>query len=375
MANLFNSGGLQGLALMASAMSNKPGNFFSTLQMLDQMDQRTKAEAKEAKKEASALNYLKSAGLMNGRVGDMQQAPQIADQVFGGFGPETDTSQIDLMKAAGPENLLNSRLSSLQPDYKAVDGIGLVDTHAKGGPKVVIAPGPKAPQFETIYDSQGREQKVQVLPDGSYKPIGGPKAGTVGPERWELLPPDEAAARGLPKGGTYEISSNGQTRAVVAPTKEMGPAAMKVANAEIGAKGILYGLDKFKTAIKEAPDGAQMSSLFGGMTPAGQKLNTAWTNAALLAKGEELYNLGVLSGPDLGIIQKALPDPSTAGGALKDKASYYEAIKQVEDLVNARLKATQDAYGGDQSPAPKAPARPPGPPPIGKNGKPMIWVP
>jgi hypothetical protein len=79
-----------------------------------------------------------------------------------------------------------------------------------------------------------------------------------------------------------------------------------------------------------------------GMTT---KANTAYNVAALLAKGEALFNLGVLNGPDLEVIRRTLPDPSTFKGASADKAAIDEAVGQVSALLKARLAAKEKQIG------------------------------
>lgn len=320
---------------------------------------------------------------------DSVARPGIEDQVFRNIAPNTDAGKFNTVESfrkatpAFDPAFLQSQIGKMFPAPEEAFTVG--ENQVRYGSKgQILGRGPaKAPETFKVGSTRDVRRGSQIVteelqPDGvTWEPIGSGDAfaPTQPKETWSLLSPEQATAKGLPRGGTYEISNQGQTRAVVAPTKEMGPAAMKVAQAKIGSNAILYGLQKFRTAIEEAPEGAQMSALMGGMTPAGQKLNSAWTNAALLAKGEELYNLGVLSGPDLDIIQKALPDPSTKGGALKDKETYYTAIKQVEDLVNQRLKDTQSAFGDDptaQSPKADSPFKE-GATATGTNGQKIVY--
>jgi hypothetical protein len=119
----------------------------------------------------------------------------------------------------------------------------------------------------------------------------------------------------------------------------------KLKQAEVEAKGLLSALDSFGAAIDGATNADFLSALGGGVTEGGTKLNNAWTNAALLAKGEALYNLGVLSGPDLSIIQKALADPSTIRGSVTTKEAYKEQIKGIKQTVQNKIDNYRQLYG------------------------------
>lgn len=283
--------------------------------------------------------------LKNPIIGQLMQAPQFREQMA--------------------QQVMASTLPKTPQLQEVAPGASLVPIDTRTGlPQTTgIFTAPAAPREAKLSDLAQLKADLDAgrIDEPTYRAAVA-KANYIAPrdtpETWKQLSTEEAAAKGLPKGGTYEVSSRGQTRAVVNPTKEMGPAAMKLANAEVGANSILYALDKFEKEINDAPDGAQMQAFLGGLTPAGQKLNTAWTNAALLAKGEDLFNLGVLSGPDLDIIQKSLPDPTTKGGALKDKETYKAGINTIRDLVKFKLGQVQRTYGGGNEPA-QAPAAPP----------------
>jgi hypothetical protein len=74
-------------------------------------------------------------------------------------------------------------------------------------------------------------------------------------------------------------------------------------------------------------------------------LNTSWNSAALLAKGESLFNLGVLNGPDLEILRRALPDPSTFKGATTSAEGMKASVDKIIDLVQTRIAAKERQVG------------------------------
>lgn len=138
---------------------------------------------------------------------------------------------------------------------------------------------------------------------------------------------------------------------------EMG----KLREAKAEAETIINALDDYKA---EMAKGAGVRGMLGGTTPQ----TTAYNNAALLAKGEALFNLGVLNGPDLDIIRRTLPDPSTVGGSVLTNAKDREAaIEKVKNLLRYKIAAKERAMGiappspqGASNPAPAAPAAPQG---------------
>lgn len=122
----------------------------------------------------------------------------------------------------------------------------------------------------------------------------------------------------------------------------------KLRNIETEAEGILDALDTFKQTRKQAGAGERFQSAAGLPTA----LNSSYNNAALLAKGEALYNLGVLNGPDLDIIRRTLADPGTVRGAVTSQETVNAQIDQIKGLLQQRLATARRQYGGD-SPAPQ----------------------
>ena len=120
---------------------------------------------------------------------------------------------------------------------------------------------------------------------------------------------------------------------------------------EAGAEPLLDTLAEFAETVKMAKPEDWASAFAGGTTEGGRKLTSGWTNASLMAKGEELYNLGVLAKEDLVVLQNSLPNPSTLTGAATSKEAYITAITAMENLINRRLRAARRQYGDPNSPA------------------------
>jgi hypothetical protein len=127
-------------------------------------------------------------------------------------------------------------------------------------------------------------------------------------------------------------------REVAGPTpKDM----QDLRTARSDAIGIVASLNDFKKSFENAGTLESAKSAMGFNTP----LNTSWNSAALLAKGESLFNLGVLNGPDLEILRRALPDPSTFKGATTSAEGMKASVDKIIDLVQTRIAAKERQVG------------------------------
>lgn len=115
----------------------------------------------------------------------------------------------------------------------------------------------------------------------------------------------------------------------------------KLQMARTEAATITSALDDFRREFKNAGTWDSLKSVAGANTP----VNTAYNNAALLAKGEALYNLGVLNGPDLDIIRRTLPDPSTPKGIMTSPENASIAVDKVIDLLQTRIASRERQLG------------------------------
>lgn len=78
------------------------------------------------------------------------------------------------------------------------------------------------------------------------------------------------------------------------------------------------------------------------------RLKTAYTDFQMELK--ELFNLGVLNGPDLSILSKALTDPTTLasyGRALIDSSIFVDQVNHFRDKLDSTRKSTLKQYGGN----------------------------
>lgn len=115
----------------------------------------------------------------------------------------------------------------------------------------------------------------------------------------------------------------------------------KLHTARSEAATIVSALEDFRREFENTGTWSALKSVAGATTP----VNTAYNTAALLAKGEQLFNLGVLNGPDLDIIRRTLPDPSTAKGAMTSTQDMGSAVNKVIDLLQTRLASREKQLG------------------------------
>jgi len=73
-----------------------------------------------------------------------------------------------------------------------------------------------------------------------------------------------------------------------------------------------------------------------------QTLKSAYSNAMLAVK--EAAELGALSGPDMGIVEQNMPDPSTFGGLIKGKGAATQGVKSALSLVARKASNLNDVY-------------------------------
>jgi hypothetical protein len=177
---------------------------------------------------------------------------------------------------------------------------------------------------------------------GGGGPMTAPAAATVPAQ---AAPGNDAAA----------VGPDGRTRVDPATQPTAGDRT-RLRQLEVEAQGVLDAFQAFRDARRNAGLVERGFTAAGIPTP----LATAWTNAALLAKGEALFNLGVLNGPDLQIIQRAISDPSTMRGFFTGEATANAQITQIENLIRSRLESARRQYGAPLPPAPQGQTAGPG---------------
>jgi hypothetical protein len=185
--------------------------------------------------------------------------------------------------------------------------------------------------------------KVIQLSDGSTM--------FFGPQGLVTQPP-----QGVPNGGGAQPPQPGQP----APASSAPPGAVQLGGpkqtkemedykkARIEFERINAAAQDFLKEWNSTSSNDRLRSLTGANTP----LNTSYNILALLSKGEALFNLGVLNGPDLALIRRTLPDPSTLLSGLTKPEDVEKAVGKVVGIMQGSIATREKSLGI----APTAPA-------------------
>ena len=223
---------------------------------------------------------------------------------------------------------------------------------------VLLTGDPASPEYALSYSHLS---KARTTLDEQGRPV------TIQPMDLSAVrkPAGLAAAPAAAGGGTTTTTPGGGTVTVgdsVAP-KGPGQAEMaKLRTARAEAEQITSAASDFKKEWEKATPLERARSLTGANTP----LNAAYNNFALLAKGDALFKLGVLNGPDLEIIRRTIPDPSTGKSIMTTQGDVTSSVDKVLSILNAGITATEKQLkigqpaqpGATQPPAQGAPKPP-----------------
>ncbi len=189
------------------------------------------------------------------------------------------------------------------------------------GQLVTITPQLPPTIRQPVYPNQGGAPQAQspAAPNAGGLPVPAPSpAAAPAPQQTGEVPQQVAPGVAVQN---------------VAPPR-VSPADKKMLDqATTDAAVLTNALNDYVGAFQKAGPGENIKSVLGVNTP----VNTAFSNAALMAKGESLFNLGVLNGPDLDIIRRTLPDPSTLKGQSAGPEAAKAAAQQISRLIQDRV--------------------------------------
>ena len=225
---------------------------------------------------------------------------------------------------------------------------------------ILATADPSSPAYKIAYN-YAAQPKTQVAADGTIvtvkpdlsafnKPVMGAPAVTS--ETGEIITPVPAPApSGTSSPLPNTVNVDGTEITTIQGNRPSSTDKSTLKEVKSGADTIKAELKKFSDAIDSASNEDFLAALGGGVTEGGQKLTGLWTTTALSAKGKALLDLGVLNGPDLEVMQRMLPNPSSLTGSLASKKAYKQAIKNVESFIDDRVKAYEMQYGQQLAPA------------------------
>jgi len=197
-----------------------------------------------------------------------------------------------------------------------------------------------------IYDAQGMPigtpQQLRKTPTIGDMTAQGNLALSQNQEAWKRANPGyeiiqtETGSVGVNKNNPRDvvpISLDGQAVG-------MKPPPTKLIEVDTQLSALAGSLKAFKDEVaKRKITGAK--GLFTGEDTA----NMTSKYTALLMGVKDLYTLGALTGPDMGIIENQLQNPATWAGAMTSKKAFDAQIQTIEDMLRRNHINTETAFG------------------------------
>lgn len=215
--------------------------------------------------------------------------------------------------------------------------------------RALIAPLQK--DIEEISHLSGRDPRrflnaIEAQINVPVAPTLSPDAKIAEQVRQEALKKKLRVEAGLEKGDGGGVASGTDT-----PTREMTTAQKnELARGEAAVISLMKELDGFEKLVEEGGAGANPYSAYAG------KVTQSRRNLQLQLK--ELFNLGVLNGPDLELMDSLIPDPmldlNPIGGGgvnipINIKERSREMLAQLRGQINTMIEAKREAFAGVKS--------------------------
>jgi hypothetical protein len=262
---------------------------------------------------------------------------------------------------------MTEKMKPAGPDYQFMqgpDGSVARGDRTSGG-FAVLQPGMPKPA-DPVKMEQYTDGTGQVWDRNPY--TGESKKANVPRAR---VPGSEGGGSGAPPSG-YRWNADGSLSKIPggpADKPEPGlytPTEEKNYRGKAQALGTLKFLtNEYRSLVNQYGPGLFDASLKDGewqKTPEGQKLLSSHNNLMMFLKGPELFNLGVLTGPDVERLQRTLPEPVGMGAFGQSKETLGIGLDSLDQLVGYQMtmipeemRAVQGG-GGDAVAKPAAPA-------------------
>lgn len=385
MASFLDNNGLQKLGLLmsgiASTTSRDPRYLQTNLAMQDSFQEMKDRERMEAEREKQDLLLRRLANPtsqdmigtpatkafeVNGRMVG-QNAPAQMQQVM------PDEMRLRSLQRAMPKQFMAAELEQLlagpaKPTAVA-EGAALVGAD---GREIYRNAGAKEPKLETIFDAQGREIKVFIQPDGSYKPIGGAKAMDAGarqqpPTGYRFTPDGNLAAiPGGPADKPNDASPAPAGYRKTADGRSLEP--IPGGPADIGQKGLPQAYKDQKAAfenmegtIKEYDSLLKQTGTEYWNSTKAQRLKSLQTQMMLGMK--DIAKTGTLDASTMTVMETLIPDATSFGANMNMLSGSARAKANLDELsgyVSRARAATDRAYGAGDKPPPSGGESPQG---------------
>lgn len=170
-------------------------------------------------------------------------------------------------------------------------------------------------------------QAFPVTLGGGSAPTAAPAAGGVGMPSARVPAPQAPLAGATPTAG----------KPLMGRGKE---APVKFNDTDLQLSGLAGSLQDFKKEVsRDVFTGAKF-------LPTGQdtaRMQAKYT--ALLMGVKDLYTLGALTGPDMGIIESQLTNPASWSGKFTTKEGFEAQTKVIEDMLKRSATNLENTYG------------------------------
>jgi len=258
---------------------------------------------------------------------------------------DSDATEAAKLRAASLQQLrdieANPNLTSQQKMMAMAQNIdpSVAQSGLSGYVSSLTPKDPKNLQFEDIgvNGSPNLIQKVRVNADGSYTPFGVPRTQSSGVQVnvGDKLP---APSSGFMwnKEGTVQKFIPG------------GPADPAVKSLPDKQQSQLVGINNTRDAITNYRDKLRTIKTTDYLQPDKYAdMGTAYKNMMLQAK--EAYNLGVLSGPDLDVLQSIVTNPMSAMGIITTKEALDRQAEELDKIFKKMGNISGDARQPQQT--------------------------
>lgn len=153
-----------------------------------------------------------------------------------------------------------------------------------------------------------------------------------------------------------KIRIEGENRKELKPTTDFSAKVKKLKDFEGYLKDYETELNKdlmvFPKEIPILPSQGLAIPLPVGSDTA--RMNSKYT--ALLMGLKDAYELGALTGPDMGIVESQITNPATIAGAMTSRNAMQEQVKVMKGILDRGKQNLESAYGKKMDNAPAAPA-------------------
>lgn len=220
--------------------------------------------------------------------------------------------QMRALAMANPEKALELMAAAKPPGMMNVGAGGVVFDPTTGKPiyenKAQKEEKPQNLPPGMMFDEQGKPQWIPGYKEG-YREMHPQSAGGASKGRYRTLGSDEVKALGLPDGTIVEEGPDGNKQILSAAKNqsEYTPAQAAKYKAQAG------GLDSIKFALGEYRDAVNRHGTKLIANPNDSdvaELEAAHNSLMMLLKSPDMFALGVLTGPDLELLEKSVTPPT-----------------------------------------------------------------